>query len=232
VELAALVVAAGSYVITAKLVVGTTVDADPLEATCTLSTGDRIDAIHYNVTSAGNRAALKGTSPYDDYHRWPVTLHDVASCAQPTRIALLGDFMNFAWRPSGVVLTAVKVGAINPKVDLVGLVGQRLDASHSPGSLNENALELDPHPQGTRDLQLHSEMASLVRQMQESARAAAEGIERVAERERELLEQEERLRDALKKIGAITDGVEDPDILTLKAVGIARQALLATEPEA
>lgn len=51
---------------------------------------------------------------------WPVMLHDVASLDRSTRIALIGTNTSPAGARGTVVLTALRVGAINPPVAFVG----------------------------------------------------------------------------------------------------------------
>ena len=121
VELAALTVPAGHYLITAKLVVNRNWSDGPLGGTIRLSTGDSIDFAHYSLS----KNLLEGVVSL------PVTLHDVATFPHPTRIALVGTNSEKGWRSWNLTLTALRVGAINPQTAFVGPFVEGLDASNS-----------------------------------------------------------------------------------------------------
>jgi hypothetical protein len=104
VELAILMVPAGHYVITAKLVVNRNWSDGPLGGAIRLSTGDSIQFDHFSLSKDLPESVVG----------WPVMLHDVASFDRPTRISLVGTNSKQGWRSWDVILTALRVGANNP----------------------------------------------------------------------------------------------------------------------
>ncbi len=116
-------VAPGSYLITARLRVLSEGRSEKLAADCILSTGDSIHLNHLD-TSVGTNTERIG---------WPIVLHDVASFARPTVIALSGSTVYpEGWLAEQVVVTALRVGAINP---LISLVSVPVQWSQSPSGI-------------------------------------------------------------------------------------------------
>lgn len=108
VELAAVEVPAGNYLVAAKLVVNRGQSEGPLAGSCLLSTGDRVDFDHVN----------RGKKVVDDAHVWPVMLHDTVTFDAATTISLVGENREpgAGWRSQNIILTALRVGAVNPSV--------------------------------------------------------------------------------------------------------------------
>lgn len=107
VELARLMVAPGSYLVTAKLVAEGADSEEPFTGTVTLSTGDVAGFGHGN----------SNPKQISNFLWWPLVLHDVATFARPTVITLTAAADHHGWRASDAILTALRVGAVNPRID-------------------------------------------------------------------------------------------------------------------
>lgn len=134
-ELARLSVGPGSYLVTAKVLVYYGDQEVAIGGKLRLSTGET------SWFSHGNASRLE----IPDYVMWPVVLHDVATFAEPTVIALtaLADTNGFFAGP--LVLTALRVGAVNPVTNLRGLpvIDREVDAeTHSPVTSHTEGAEL------------------------------------------------------------------------------------------
>lgn len=110
-ELARLVVPPGSYLITAKLVVSGADDEKRFAGKVFLSTGDRANFAHGNASP----------TQIPDYHVWPTLLHDVATFTQATAITVTGMADQSEWYADEIILTALRVGVVNPLSDLRGV---------------------------------------------------------------------------------------------------------------
>ena len=108
VELIRLSVAPGSYLLTAKLGAEGADSEEPFAGTVTLSTGDVARFGHGN----------SNPKQISDHLWWPLQLHDVATVARPTVISLTAAAGNHGWRAGDAILTALRVGTINPPIDL------------------------------------------------------------------------------------------------------------------
>jgi hypothetical protein len=176
-ELAALTVPAGNYVITAKLVASRGSSEGPLAGTVVLSTGDRAYLEHFN----------RSRNMVDDVHGWPVVLHDVATFGWRTRISLVGANQSpgRGWQADGVILTALKVGAINPPFSLLGTLEPEMDASNLVSSMSRDQWETArPLSSATDDpcREVKAELASIQVQL----RHANEALEELTEQHRAL----------------------------------------------
>ena len=102
VELVRLMVAPGSYLMTAKLVAEGADSEEPFTGTVTLSTGDVAGFGHGN----------SNPKQISNFLWWPLVLHDVATFARPTVITLSAAADNHGWHASDAILTALRVGVV------------------------------------------------------------------------------------------------------------------------
>lgn len=155
--IARLSVPAGSFLITARVCVQSVYweAHEALGGDCTLSTGDSVHFLHlhpdYGMTT--------------DRIRWTVVLHDVAHFSRPSTVSLLGSSVRAAgWTAEQVVMTALRVGAVDPPFQHGG------DRTHElPGRWSERA----PAERGGRALDdrvavLESRLGDLGAQLQRS----------------------------------------------------------------
>ncbi|MGZ5406476.1 MAG: hypothetical protein ACXWX1_01685 [Aeromicrobium sp.] len=133
IELASITVPAGQYLITARLVANRSGSEGALTGRCTLSSGDTVNFEHYN----------RSRNMVDDVHGWPVMLHDVAHLERRTTISLSATNQEpgNGWRADEVILTALRVAAINPPPSQLGpLENERqTPSSRSQADLDEPA---------------------------------------------------------------------------------------------
>jgi hypothetical protein len=127
-------VAPGAYLVTARLRVLSEGSAEKLAADCILSTGDSVHLNHLDTDRTANTERIG----------WPVVLHDVASFVRPTVITLSGTTVyEDGWLAEQVVLTALRVGAINPLISLVSLPFEWSQGPSGLRGIETDVLQID-----------------------------------------------------------------------------------------